>query len=101
MVPLNARYYLPEYKSSCDLKIVFLPFPGSGYLCACMAQMVGKSGKVIGIDHLQGLVDLSRQNILKKDKYLLDDGRVKLLFGDGWDGCPDGRYTPFNLYFIY
>jgi protein-L-isoaspartate(D-aspartate) O-methyltransferase len=58
-----------------------------------MAQMVGKSGKVIGIDHLQGLVDLSRENILKKDKYLLDDGRVKLLFGDGWDGCTDGRWS--------
>lgn len=57
-----------------------------------MAQMVGKSGRVVGIDHLQGLVDLSKQNILKKDKYLLDDGRVKLLFADGWDGCLDGMH---------
>ena len=71
--------------------IILLTFQGSGYLCSCMAQMVGKSGKVIGIDHLQGLVDLSRQNILKKDKYLLDGGQVKLFFGDGWDGCPDGK----------
>lgn len=63
---------------------------GSGYLCACMAQMVGKLGKVVGIDHLQGLVDLSRENILKKDKHLLDEGRVKLVVGDGWDGVPDG-----------
>lgn len=55
-----------------------------------MAQMVGKLGKVVGIDHLQGLVDLSRENILKKDKHLLDEGRVKLVVGDGWDGVPDG-----------
>jgi protein-L-isoaspartate(D-aspartate) O-methyltransferase len=82
------------------LKIIcfnFVIFEGSGYLCACMAQMVGKSGKVIGIDHLQGLVDLSQQNILKKDKYLLDDGRVKLLFGDGWDGYADGKYSGCQL----
>ena len=59
--------------------------------------MVGKSGKVIGIDHLQGLVDLSRQNILKKDKYLLDDGRVQLLFGDGWDGSPNGRCSGYQF----
>lgn len=65
-------------------------FIGSGYLCACMAQMVGKSGKVIGIDHIKELVNLSRDNIIKKDKYLLD-GKVKLMVGDGWNGCLDGK----------
>ena len=56
-----------------------------------MAQMVGKTGLVVGIDRIQGLVDLSKNNILKQDKYLLDEGRVKLYFGDGWDGCKDGK----------
>ena len=58
-----------------------------------MAHMVGKTGKVIGIDHLKGLVDLSRENILKKDKHLLDEGRVQLLTGDGWDGCLTGKFN--------
>ena len=62
-----------------------------------MAQMVGKTGKVIGIDHIKGLVDLSKENILKKDKYLLDEARVKLLFADGWDGCKSGMLCTTQL----
>ncbi|CAG8778617.1 8446_t:CDS:2, partial [Racocetra persica] len=35
---------------------------GSGYLTACLAEMVGPEGKVIGIDHIPQLVNLAKDN---------------------------------------
>ena len=31
---------------------------GSGYLTVCFALMVGERGKVVGIDHIQGVVHI-------------------------------------------
>ncbi|MFH4981477.1 hypothetical protein AB6A40_008186 [Gnathostoma spinigerum] len=61
---------------------------GSGYLTACMAILVGKSGKVIGIEHIPELVNDSRENIAKHHADLLDSGRVELVVGDGREGYP-------------
>jgi len=36
---------------------------GSGFLTACMANMVGDEGRVYGIDIIPYLVDLSKKNI--------------------------------------
>jgi len=66
-------------------------FSGSGYLTACMAEMVGNSGKVIGIDHIPELVEKSRQNIKRGNADLLESGRVLLVTGDGRQGYADGR----------
>jgi protein-L-isoaspartate(D-aspartate) O-methyltransferase len=73
---------------------------GSGYLTACMAMMVfikyitelkpflivhfvfvqvGETGKVVGIDHIDGLVDMSIKNIKSDKPELLSSGRVKLV----------------------
>lgn len=52
---------------------------GSGYLTVCMAYMVGETGKAIGIDHIQELVDLSKENVKKDDAELLENGRVKFV----------------------
>ena len=41
---------------------------GSGYLTVCMALMVGDNGMIVGVDHIQELVDRSRQNMKKDDK---------------------------------
>eukprot|EP00112_Aurelia_sp_Birch-Aquarium-sp1_P003834 Seg1431.8 transcript_id=Seg1431.8/GoldUCD/mRNA.D3Y31 product=Protein-L-isoaspartate protein_id=Seg1431.8/GoldUCD/D3Y31 len=59
---------------------------GSGYLSACMGYMVGEEGKVIGIDHIQDLVQDSVKNMRKKDRELLDKKIVELIVGDGRDG---------------
>lgn len=67
---------------------------GSGYLSACMARMVGPRGIVIGVDHLEPLVDLSISNVKKSDADLLESGRLLLLHGDGWKGCPED--APFD-----
>ncbi|XP_021963997.1 protein-L-isoaspartate(D-aspartate) O-methyltransferase isoform X2 [Folsomia candida] len=63
---------------------------GSGYLAACMALMVGESGKVIGIEHIPELVAVSIQNVRKNHPELLDSGKLKLIAGDGRLGFADG-----------
>ncbi|RIA92053.1 O-methyltransferase [Glomus cerebriforme] len=62
---------------------------GSGYLTTCFAEMVGPEGKVIGMEHIKGLVDLSRKNIQKDRPDLLESQRVILVYGDGRKGYPE------------
>lgn len=52
---------------------------GSGYLTACMALLVGPTGKAIGIDHIPRLVDKSVENVRKDKPELLEAERVKLV----------------------
>ncbi|KAI1287569.1 Protein-L-isoaspartate(D-aspartate) O-methyltransferase [Halotydeus destructor] len=61
---------------------------GSGYLTACMAKMVGTSGKAIGIEHIPELVELSKKNIAKDQPGMLEVGRIKIIVGDGRKGYP-------------
>ncbi|KAI8893264.1 L-isoaspartyl protein carboxyl methyltransferase [Globomyces pollinis-pini] len=61
---------------------------GSGYLCACLAQLVGKTGKVVGIDHIPELVEQSIKNIQNEDPDLLESGVVQLEVADGREGYP-------------
>lgn len=64
---------------------------GSGYLTVCMAVMVGAEGGVVGIDHIQSLVDSSLSNMRRDGKSgLLDSGQVKMVVGDGRQGYPQG-----------
>lgn len=67
---------------------------GSGYLTVAMALMVGPSGKVVGIEHIPGIVALAIQNVKKQHKALLDSGRVKFVVGDGRKGYEEGG--PYN-----
>ncbi|GMR62900.1 hypothetical protein PMAYCL1PPCAC_33095, partial [Pristionchus mayeri] len=48
---------------------------GSGYLTAAMAIMVGPRGKVVGIEHIPELVEMSKRNIEKHHGDLLSSGR--------------------------
>jgi len=63
---------------------------GSGYLTACMALMVGETGRVVGIDHIPDLVEMSVQNVRKEHANLIDSGRLKLISGDGRKGYEEG-----------
>lgn len=65
---------------------------GSGYLTHVLANLVEPGGTVIGVDHIQGLVDLATQNMKKSEdgRRLLDEGRVKFVKADGRQGYAEG-----------
>ncbi|PAV60071.1 hypothetical protein WR25_19557 [Diploscapter pachys] len=60
---------------------------GSGYLAVCMAKMVGRTGKVIGVDHIPQLIELGINNTKKHHADMLDSGRLS----DGRLGYKTGR----------
>jgi protein-L-isoaspartate(D-aspartate) O-methyltransferase len=65
---------------------------GSGYLTAVLANLVGPSGSVIGIDHIQPLVDMGSTNMAKskEGRRMLGSGQVKFVKGDGRKGWEEG-----------
>jgi protein-L-isoaspartate(D-aspartate) O-methyltransferase len=65
---------------------------GSGYLTAVLASLVGPSGSVVGIDHIQPLVDMANTNMAKspEGRQMLDSGQVKFVLGDGRKGWKEG-----------
>uniref|UniRef100_A0A8C6MC20 Protein-L-isoaspartate O-methyltransferase n=1 Tax=Nothobranchius furzeri TaxID=105023 RepID=A0A8C6MC20_NOTFU len=63
---------------------------GSGYLTACFARMTGPSGRVVGIEHIDELVQTSVKNVQADDPELLLSGRIRFIVGDGRIGFPDG-----------
>lgn len=67
---------------------------GSGYLTACMAIMLGETGRVVGIEHIPELVTLATKNIMNDNAQLLASERIKLIVGDGRLGYPEE--APFN-----
>jgi protein-L-isoaspartate(D-aspartate) O-methyltransferase len=73
---------------------------GSGYLTAVMANLVGPKGTVIGIEHIQPLVDMGRTNMAKSEegRRMLDSGQVKFVKGDGRKGwVEDAPYDAIHV----
>ncbi|RIB04705.1 L-isoaspartyl protein carboxyl methyltransferase [Gigaspora rosea] len=62
---------------------------GSGYLTACLAEMVGSEGKVVGVDHIPQLVKLATDNVKNDRPELLESQRVVFILGDGRKGYPE------------
>lgn len=65
---------------------------GSGYLTHVLANLVGPNGTVIGVDHIQGLVDMANNNFAKSEdgRKLLESKRVRFVKADGRLGFPEG-----------
>ncbi|XP_076765759.1 protein-L-isoaspartate(D-aspartate) O-methyltransferase [Xylocopa sonorina] len=71
---------------------------GSGYLSACMAFMVGPRGRVIGIDHIPELIEISMKNVSEDCPDFIKEGRVKFVVGDGRSGhAADGPYNAIHV----
>ena len=64
---------------------------GSGYLTAVLANLLGDQGKVVGVDHIQGLVDMATKNMCKSEqgRAWLGSEKVKFVKGDGRLGLVD------------
>lgn len=59
---------------------------------------MGSGGKVVGIDHIDELVQMSEKNIRKSNADLLDSGTLKLVSGDGRLGYPaDAPYDAIHV----
>ncbi|KAG7529918.1 hypothetical protein FFLO_05323 [Filobasidium floriforme] len=80
---------------------------GSGYLTAVMHRLVGPTGLIIGIDHLPGLVEMSKNNLAADGvsvsdseletgaetgnadrRDIPDESGVQIVLGDGREGYP-------------
>ncbi|KAJ3340438.1 hypothetical protein HDU93_007045 [Gonapodya sp. JEL0774] len=56
---------------------------GSGYLSACMAEMVGPTGLVVAVEHIPELANLTLKNIHSHQPEWLRDGRIEVHTADG------------------
>ena len=57
---------------------------GSGWTTALLAHIVGKKGKVIGMERIKRLCDFGTNNVSKY--HLIEGGRVKIICADGSKG---------------
>jgi protein-L-isoaspartate(D-aspartate) O-methyltransferase len=57
---------------------------GSGWTSALLAHIVGKKGKVIGMERIKSLCDFGKNNISKYN--LIEGGRVEIICADGTKG---------------
>ena len=69
---------------------------GSGWTCALLAEIVGKSGKVYGIERIQELKDFAENNINKYN--FINKGIVEIFCSDGYEGLSD--FAPFDKIII-
>ncbi|XP_026676931.1 uncharacterized protein LOC103505938 isoform X2 [Diaphorina citri] len=66
---------------------------GSGYLTACMAHMVGPTGKVYAVEHIEDLVAQANKSMHTYYPNLMEGGRVQFVDGDGREGhAAEGPY---------
>lgn len=62
---------------------------GSGYLLSVFHHL-SPHGRILGIDHLQSLVDLSVSNLSKSSagKKAMEEGLIRVIKADGREGAP-------------
>lgn len=73
---------------------------GSGYLTHVLAELVKPGGKVVGVDHIQPLIDMASRNTAKSEEGqgLLQNGVLKYIKADGRLGYPtDGPYNAIHV----
>lgn len=89
----NATISAPHMHAFCLEELADLLVPGarildvgsgSGYLTACMAQMIAPNGHVLGIDIIPQLVTWSNENMRRANPELLDKKIATLIKADGW-----------------
>lgn len=105
-VPANIKYAWgaqPDIKTSFDgpppylgvapptfiaLATTSSPLPPPRYLCAVCAVLVGPEGRVLGVDHIQELVERSLEAVARvpQCRPMLVSGALRIVQGDGREG---------------
>lgn len=81
--PLTVAFMLEKLEPLPGEKILDVG-SGSGWTTALLAHIVGKKGKVIGIERVKELCDFGTNNISKY--HLIEGGRAKIVCADGTRG---------------
>jgi protein-L-isoaspartate O-methyltransferase len=76
---------------------------GSGYMTACLQELVGPNGKVVGVEVYKMLVDHSRIALERWHKGVLDSGNIVLLQGNALRGAAllAGSCSFFFFFFFF
>jgi len=75
---------------------------GSGYVTACMAELVGKRGKVIGVELYPTLAMEAEHNVRRSHADLMDSGRIHFRVADARQGYPSsGPYHAIHCGFAF
>lgn len=81
--PLTVAFMLEKLEPLPGNKILDVG-SGSGWATALLAHIVGKKGKVIGMERIKELCDFGINNVSKY--HLIEGGRVKIICADGTKG---------------
>ena len=65
---------------------------GSGWTTALLAEIVGKKGKIFGLERFSELKEYGKENVAKYN--FLDKGQAEIIVGDGYQGLP--KQAPFD-----
>jgi len=66
---------------------------GSGYITACMAEIMGPKGIVYSVDHFPEILQYAGNAIKKNNQYLLD--YIRFVEADGREGL--AKYAPYDV----
>jgi protein-L-isoaspartate(D-aspartate) O-methyltransferase len=89
--PLTVAFMLEKLQPRLGDKVLDIG-AGSGWTTALLAHIVGKKGKVIGIERIKSLCDFGTNNISKY--HLIEGGRAKIICADGSKGYVNE--APYN-----
>ena len=72
---------------------------GSGYSTALLYEMVkspdSKETLVVGIEHIDPLVTMSKENLIKSYDEEIESNKIKIVNGDGRKGYPEN--APYDV----
>ena len=89
--PLTVAFMLELLQAKPDDKVLDVG-SGSGWTCALLAEIVGESGKVYGIERIRELKEFAKKNIKKYN--FIDKGIAQIFCSDGYKGLPE--FAPFD-----
>eukprot|EP00884_Botryococcus_braunii_P022569 jgi/Botrbrau1/8997/Bobra.0148s0100.1 len=74
--------FLPDKGCALDIGT------GTGYVTACLRELVGRNGRVVGVECLNSMADRTRGALEEWMEGVLEDGTIQLFTGNALEGYP-------------